>query len=711
MNEFQVPDRFWELLDEAVAGSASIETLDELEALLASDPNLRRLYLEHVQLYVDVRAYGRQGRAQETLQAHMADSAQKAVGAVGSPPRHKPALSGEQRPTAARRFAALPGPLRSAAEVVFHPMSLVTLFSFLSGGVIAYHLSQRPRPVAHSGPVAPAAEQPEQTVDNPPAALGRTIAKLARTSAAVWRTADQHTPATLADGAPLRAGQQLNLERGLVEVAFDTGATVILQGPADLVVGGKESGVRGQESEGRSQGSGVRGQESGVRGEASEGDGDNACSLTLGKLVAQVPSSAHGFTVHTPALTIVDLGTEFGVTVRASDPPPPASSLQPPASFATEVHVLQGEVSVQPATLAQAPQSEIRNSQSEILKAGEAIISGSAGKSPHRIPAEATRFVREMPAAAAGDGLAGVAAKPGAEEPGASPSAPGLIPGDILAVTRHTHKLLKIDPRTGKQTLLYENKSNPLAGHWMCVLADGQGDVWVGGQGESQPGGALLKFDPRTGTMKLFASGGALTAGNFHALAASPDGTLFGTLEDADDQIVRIDPRSGAVSKLVSWGNNLWGIAVDQNGRDLIAVSDYLGEVVQVRDGSIVPWTEKSGAEGCRGVVVRPDGRVFVSATKEQRCRILEVDRATHRVTEIVSIPQEPNHDFSMLAVEADGRLIVSETGEQSRIYRIDVDAKTIVPVATGGELEEVCGITVVPAGPEQKKPFEEHGN
>ncbi|MGD8174428.1 LamG-like jellyroll fold domain-containing protein [Marinimicrobium sp. ARAG 43.8] len=54
--------------------------------------------------------------------------------------------------------------------------------------------------------------------------------------------------------------------------------------------------------------------------------------LTEGALVAKVPPEAIGFSVDTPTSNIVDLGTEFGVTVDGSG--------------SSQVHVLEGEVKV-----------------------------------------------------------------------------------------------------------------------------------------------------------------------------------------------------------------------------------------------------------------------------------------------------------------------------------------------------------------------------
>jgi len=96
-------------------------------------------------------------------------------------------------------------------------------------------------------------------------------------------------------GCFLALGQKLELEYGLAELEFASGAKVILEGPAEFTV-----------------------------------VGNNASNLGLGRLAATVPEGAQGFTVATPDLEIVDLGTEFGVAVEDGGN--------------TDVHVFKGMV-------------------------------------------------------------------------------------------------------------------------------------------------------------------------------------------------------------------------------------------------------------------------------------------------------------------------------------------------------------------------------
>src|SRR5262249_34909628 len=107
-----------------------------------------------------------------------------------------------------------------------------------------------------------------------------------------------------ADGAgplgDLRGGTSVRLERGLAEVRFECGARVVLEGPASLeLLSGKSA------------------------------------RLLHGKLTARVPSPTARFEVVSPQGKVIDLGTEFGVSVLDTG--------------ATEVYVFEGEVEARAA--------------------------------------------------------------------------------------------------------------------------------------------------------------------------------------------------------------------------------------------------------------------------------------------------------------------------------------------------------------------------
>jgi hypothetical protein len=117
-----------------------------------------------------------------------------------------------------------------------------------------------------------------------------TVAILLQAPGAVWENNGMPTR----PGAPLPPGR-LRLKSGLAHIEFYSGATVILEGPADF-----------------------------------ELISYNEAYCARGKLRATVPPQAQGFTIGSPKLDLVDQGTEFGLRVDGGD--------------GAEVHVFQGKV-------------------------------------------------------------------------------------------------------------------------------------------------------------------------------------------------------------------------------------------------------------------------------------------------------------------------------------------------------------------------------
>lgn len=142
-------------------------------------------------------------------------------------------------------------------------------------------------------------------------------------------------------GARLRDGL-IEIAGGNVEVTFDCGAVVFVEGPARLHL----------ESEFRAR-------------------------LDFGRVRAEVPPQAIGFLLTTPGGVIRDLGTSFGVSVGATG--------------ATEVHVLEGKVE---ASLASAA----AGTAPSLIAENEAVL-----LSPARIERtkfDAAQFSTDLPPAA-----------------------------------------------------------------------------------------------------------------------------------------------------------------------------------------------------------------------------------------------------------------------------------------------------------------------
>lgn len=207
-----------ELIDEYVDGTITAERLGELEKLLAADAELRKYFLRYCGLHTDLG-----------LHVKSATAADRVLNAI------LPQVP--KRPSVGKYRAAL-----SASIIAF---ILVAIYA--------------------SWPRTPKiAPRPEGNED---------IAWLVNAQNCEWE--DRHPIE-----AGLKAGTRLAMTRGLAEIRFKSGATVILSGPCRL--------------------------------ELTDG---NSANLLRGKVAARVPESAIGFEVRTPQGKVIDLGTEFGVSV------------------------------------------------------------------------------------------------------------------------------------------------------------------------------------------------------------------------------------------------------------------------------------------------------------------------------------------------------------------------------------------------------------
>jgi hypothetical protein len=148
--------------------------------------------------------------------------------------------------------------------------------------------------------------------------------------------------ASFSQGSAVHGGS-LRLDIGAVEFLTPKGARVVVEAPAE------------------------------IRFESSE-----SLRVMRGKVAADVPPKAKGFTVVTPDGTAVDLGTRFGVDV--------------PVSGDSEIHVFQGEV------IAQAKGDLLKQS----LRTGEAFTMNNGKGASRELRSAAFIQPDEMPQLSAG---------------------------------------------------------------------------------------------------------------------------------------------------------------------------------------------------------------------------------------------------------------------------------------------------------------------
>jgi hypothetical protein len=126
-----------------------------------------------------------------------------------------------------------------------------------------------------------------------PPKSGYSVSTLTDSVGAKW--ADRDTGIQI--GSRLNTGSRYLLKEGLAELLFDSEALITLEAPADFIL---------------------------LR--------DDQIKLNYGRLFANVPRPAIGFSVVTPNLQVIDLGTQFGVISGIDG--------------STETHVFHGEIAL-----------------------------------------------------------------------------------------------------------------------------------------------------------------------------------------------------------------------------------------------------------------------------------------------------------------------------------------------------------------------------
>jgi len=269
------------LLDALVEESITPEQIRRLEALVLKQPEAEAFYVQYLSMVADLgRQFGR------------AEGRKAPVGV---------AQTGGLRPS-----ARLPRRYVAAGLIAILGAAAAVYLALVSGRSLPL---PAPRPAD------------AETMDD-------SVAILAQTSGAEWEDTGMPTQT----GAPLPAGR-LVLKTGVVQIEFYSGATVILEGPADFRL-----------------------------------DSASQAYCTRGRLRVTVPPQAQGFAINSPTMDLIDRGTEFGMRV---DPAAPA-----------EVHVFHGKVELhEPGSAGAANMQELTTGKGiRVAKPGvfEAIQADSA---------------------------------------------------------------------------------------------------------------------------------------------------------------------------------------------------------------------------------------------------------------------------------------------------------------------------------------------
>lgn len=250
-------DDFHDLLAALRDGRLSDEQMDRLDAVLASDADARRYYLDYIELCANLRHY-------------------QGVSSAPSRPRGgEPTGLGRDRPRGRQPI----GPRRwNVLRVVVAAAVLVV--------AIVVALPYR-RPADRNARVVPGPSAAAVDRTTARSAVARVepaptephyVAVLTRAADAQWEPTGMPTSV----GAALPLGR-LRLRSGLAQLEFYGGAVVVLEGPADFELVGIDRAF-----------------------------------CRRGKLRIRAPLHSSHFSVATPHADVVDLGTEFGVRVDSA---------------------------------------------------------------------------------------------------------------------------------------------------------------------------------------------------------------------------------------------------------------------------------------------------------------------------------------------------------------------------------------------------------
>jgi hypothetical protein len=257
-------DRLLDLAELICDESASDVELAELDAFLLGDQASRRRYWDYCRINAALRL---QLRANRATRAVCQEIGVRAV-APGAP--HLDSVVKTEA-------SALPVATLWHGDFGYFssgwPLAYLLATVIVTGGVLVAaftHVTQR-NPVAvqppHASDMTAAESQP---------AVGRITAMVGCKPANMERE--------VVEGDCALLGSEYSLASGLMEITYNTGARIILQGPVTYRVESRNGGF-----------------------------------MPVGKLTGKMATvRAKGFVVRTPTATVTDLGTEFGIEVARS---------------------------------------------------------------------------------------------------------------------------------------------------------------------------------------------------------------------------------------------------------------------------------------------------------------------------------------------------------------------------------------------------------
>jgi hypothetical protein len=284
-----------QLLAAMEEGSISAGEIARIDELVRSDQRLLRQYIEYTRMVSDLR-FGLAGERPQDMLSRLIDGVSDVSADI--PPSSLPL-----RPSL---FSLLSSP----AGIAFSYLVAAILVS--AAVLSAWHWRVLPgREAAMPAPQAVAAAVPVN-----PEAAAMPVGKITGMADCRW----VESGSAVRVGSPVPLGRKFMLATGLIEIAYNTGTTVVLQGPAAYQVDSRQSGflLCGRLVARTERGSGFRAQ--GSDSAVARGAETPPSPFPL------PPSSAHprsriahpAFAVRTPSSIISSGDAELGVQVEKS---------------------------------------------------------------------------------------------------------------------------------------------------------------------------------------------------------------------------------------------------------------------------------------------------------------------------------------------------------------------------------------------------------
>ena len=330
------------LLESMDDGTISADGIDRIDQLTRTDPALLRSYLEYVQMVSDLR-FGPIDRRIETTLA-------RAFG------EEDWAREDERRPLAPAKVEEPPawsivrasGPFLTALDATLRTIGSLSErlpFKHLAASILVGLGILMGLLAFFSPPAGPVAKDSASPARQP------------STERVAWITGmvDCKWVDPAMDSNPTGAvclGWKCALVSGLLEITYDTGGKVLLQGPATYEVESKSGGFL---TIGKLTGKLEK------KAEVKASDTEESQSTTPGS----------PFTIRTPTATVTDLGTEFGIEVNRQG--------------MTASRVFRGSIQVQPLGGAAPAAYVLREDESACVHRdaqGHAVVVNQAGPVP-----------------------------------------------------------------------------------------------------------------------------------------------------------------------------------------------------------------------------------------------------------------------------------------------------------------------------------------